>query len=271
VHYEKASEKDPQVLHLSAGNKKTPLEVMDVPVEYEVKLEIFEGPLDLLLHLIRKNEVDIFDIPIATITDQYLAYLEMMKAFNISIAGDFLLMASTLMHIKSRMLLPDTVDEEEGDDPRLELTRPLLEYMRFKEMAGELSEREVLGRDVFARKPSDEMEELTKGESVPLEANLFQLIDAFQRIISQRLPGAQLKFRLEQWSMNEKIESIISRLKDRRELYFRELFAKDMTVSELVVTFLALLELVHRGLIKVFQSAFDKDIRLKAVFSNERK
>ncbi len=241
-----------------------------MPMEYEVKLEIFEGPLDLLLHLIGKNEVDIFDIPIATITDQYLAYLDMMKAFNISIAGDFLLMASTLMHIKSRMLLPDVVDEEEEEDPRLEITRPLLEYMRLKEMAGELSEREVLGRDVFTRKPSGEVTDLTEGESVPLEVNLFQLIDAFQRIVDQRLPGTQLKFRLEKWSINQKIEDIISRLKDQKGLYFRELFAKDMDVSELVVTFLALLELVHRGLIKVFQTAFDKDIHLKAVF-NERK
>jgi segregation and condensation protein A len=239
-------------------------------MEYEVKLEIFEGPLDLLLHLIRKNEVDIFDIPIATITDQYLAYLEMMKAFNISIAGDFLLMASTLMHIKSRMLLPDAVDEDEEEDPRFEITRPLLEYMRFKEMAGELSEREVLGRDVFTRKLSDEVAELTEGESVPLEINLFQLIDAFQRIVDQRLPGTQLKFRLERWSINEKMESIIFRLKNQKALYFRELFAEKMTVSELVVTFLALLELVHRGIIKVFQSAYDQDIRLKAAF-DERK
>lgn len=239
-------------------------------MEYEVKLEIFEGPLDLLLHLIQRNEVDIFDIPIATITDQYLAYLEMMKAFNISIAGDFLLMASTLMHIKSRMLLPNLADEEAEEDPRLEIAKPLLEYMRFKEMAGELSEREVLGRDVFARRLSGEVAELTDGESVPLEVNLFQLIDAFQRMVDQRLPGTQLKFRLERWSMNEKIESIISRLKDQRDLYFRELFAKDMDVSELVVTFLALLELVHRGIIRVFQTAFDKDIRLKATFK-ERK
>jgi len=239
-------------------------------MEYEVKLEIFEGPLDLLLHLIQRNEVDIFDIPIATITDQYLAYLEMMKAFNISIAGDFLLMASTLMHIKSRMLLPNLADEEEEEDPRLEITRPLLEYIRFKEMAGELSEREVLGRDVFTRRLSGEMAELTNGESVPFEVNLFQLIDAFQRMVDQRLPGTQLKFRLERWSMNQKIESIISRLKDQRDFYFRELFAKDMDVSELVVTFLALLELVHRGIIRVFQTAFDKDIRLKATFK-ERK
>ena len=120
------------------------------PIDYEVKLEIFQGPLDLLIHLIRKNEVDIFDIPIATITDQYLEYLELMKALNITLAGDFLVMASTLIHIKSKMLLPG-VDTEDEEDPRIEITRPLMEYLRLKEVAGELSERDLLDRDVFAR------------------------------------------------------------------------------------------------------------------------
>ncbi len=122
--------------------------------EYEVKLGIFEGPLDLLLHLIYKNEVDIFDIPIASITDQYLEYLDLMKALNINVAGDFLLMAATLVHIKSRMLLPGAEGGEEEDDPRLEITRPLLEYMRIKEAAQALDEREILERDVFGRRPS---------------------------------------------------------------------------------------------------------------------
>src|SRR4030065_1694848 len=102
-------------------------------MEYKVRLEIFEGPLDLLLHLIRKNEVDIFDIPIATIADQYLEYLDMMKALNISVAGDFLVMASTLLHIKSKMLVPGFDEEEEEEDTRMELARPLLEYLRLKE------------------------------------------------------------------------------------------------------------------------------------------
>ena len=131
---------------------------------YEVKLEIFEGPLDLLLHLIRKNEMDIFDIPIASITDQYLEYLEIMKALNITLAGDFLVMASTLLHIKSRMLLPG-LEEEEEEDLRIEITRPLLEYLRLKEVAGELSERELLDRDVFSRRLSPEYRsQLLEGE-----------------------------------------------------------------------------------------------------------
>lgn len=237
---------------------------------YEVKLEIFEGPMDLLLHLIRKNEVDIFDIPISTITDQYLAYLEMMKALNINVAGDFLLVASTLMHIKSKMLLPDTGGEEDEEDPRLEITRPLLEYMRIRELAHDLSEREILGRDVFSRMPSDELSALAKGENASLEANIFQLIDAFKRIVDQRLPETQLRFRLEEWSINEKIAQIKDKLEKKQTLYFQELFPKNMGLSELVVTFLALLEMVHRGLLKVFQPDLKSDILLTAPHDERR-
>jgi len=243
---------------------------MESQMAYEVKLEIFEGPMDLLLHLIRKNEVDIFDIPIATITDQYLAYLEMMKALNIDVAGDFLLMASTLMHIKSRMLLPDTDGDGEEEDPRLEITRPLLEYMRIKELAHDLSEREILGRDVFSRVPSDELSALAQGEQGSIQVNIFQLIDAFQRIIDQRLPDTQLRFRLEEWSINEKIEQITTILREKHTLYFQELFPKSMGLSELVVTFLALLELVHQGLLKMFQPDPKSDILLNAALDDRR-
>ena len=226
---------------------------------YEVKLEIFEGPLDLLIHLIYKNEVDIFDIPIATITDQYLGYLDIMKALNIDVAGDFLVMASTLVHIKSKMLLPAKKDEE---DPRIEITRPLLEYMRFKEIAGELSGREILDRDVFARHLSPEFLAQIKDEDPQLDVNLFQLMDAFKRIMEQKLPGAQLKLKLAQWSIKEKTEIIIALLKERGAIFFHEIFDADHTVSELVVTFLALLELVHIGLIKIFQPTAESEIRM---------
>jgi segregation and condensation protein A len=227
---------------------------------YEVKLEIFEGPLDLLIHLIHKNEVDIFDIPIATITDQYLEYLDIMKALNIDVAGDFLVMASTLVHIKSKMLLPAKEDEEE--DPRIEITRPLLEYMRFKELAGELSDRQILDRDVFTRHLSPEFLARIKDEDPQLDVNLFQLMDAFKRIMEQRLPGAQLKLKLAQWSIKEKTEVIIALLKKRGPIFFNEIFDADRTVSELIVTFLALLELVHIGLIKIFQPSAESQIRL---------
>ena len=118
---------------------------------YEVKLEVFQGPLDLLLHLIHKNEMDIFDIPIAAITDQYLEYIDVMKALNINVAGDFLVMAATLVYLKSKMLLPAAKDEDEEDETLVQLTQPLLEYMRFKEVAEDFSGRELLNRDVFSR------------------------------------------------------------------------------------------------------------------------
>lgn len=237
--------------------------------EYRVKLEIFEGPMDLLLHLIRKNEVDIFDIPIAEITDQYLAYIDIMKALNINVAGDFLVMAATLVHIKSRMLLPSYGEAEDGEeDPRVEITRPLLEYLTFKEMAGELSRREMLGRDVFHREvPSQFLAEI-KDEGQSLNASLFQLMDAFKKIVEERLPGVSLEVQVEEWSLKERMTYIINRVKEPKTLYFRELFRENRRISEFIITFLAVLELVHMGLIKVYQPDHDKDIRLEANFDD---
>ncbi len=230
-------------------------------MDYEVKLEIFEGPLDLLLHLIHKNEVDIFDIPIATITDQYLGYIDMMKALNINIAGDFLVMASTLTHIKSKMLLPQLEDDEE-EDPALEIMRPLLEYMRYKEAAGELSERELLDRDVFIRQLPPELLEDTENQELQLDVNLFQLMDAFKRIVDQQLPDTKLRVQVEKWSVKDKMEEIITLLKKNGMTFFHEIFSTDRTMSEFIVTFLALLELAHIGLMKVFQPTYKSDIQL---------
>jgi segregation and condensation protein A len=238
-------------------------------MDYQVKLEIFEGPLDLLLHLIRKNEVDIFDIPIAVITDQYLEYLDVMKALNISVAGDFLLMASTLVHIKSKMLLPEREGEEELEDPRVEITRPLLEYLRFKEMAGELSERDVLARDVFARPLPQDLKSQLLSEEPLIDVSLFQLIDAFKKIVEERIPGAQLTMQIDQWSLKDKTTYIMDQLKIRAFMNFSELFAQDRTISEFIVTFLALLELVQMGLVRVLQPEPYKDIRIEAHFEEQ--
>jgi len=243
---------------------------MENNIEYEVKLEIFEGPLDLLLHLIRKNEVDIFDIPIATITDQYLEYLDMMKIFNIEVAGNFLLMASTLIHIKSKMLLPGYgEDEEDEEDPRIEITRPLLEYLRLKEIAGELSERDLLDRDVFTRRLSPLLKDQLQGEEPLLDVNIFQLMDAFKRIVEERLPGVPLRMQAERWSLKEKTSQILESLKTNEIIYFSDLFKEDTTISEFIITFLALLELVHTGLVRVFQPDPDEDIRLEAHFKDD--
>jgi len=233
---------------------------------YNVKLEIFEGPLDLLLHLIRKNEVDIFDIPISLITDQYIGYIDMMKAFNINVAGDFLVMASTLIHIKSRLLLPEKNEGGEGEDPREELTRPLLEYMQFKELAGELSEREVLERDVFQRRPDKDYSADFEPEEAQIEVNLFQLMDAFKRILENNIPDAELTFKEVNFSINDKISFILDELKVKQAKYFKELFAEDRTLGEFVITFLAVLELVHMGLVRIYQPSVDSDIRIEARF-----
>lgn len=237
--------------------------------DYEVKLEMFEGPLDLLLHLIRKNEVDIFDIPIATVTDQYLGYIDMMKALNVNVAGEFLVMASTLVHIKSKMLLPNYEGEEDEEDPRIEITRPLMEYLRLKEVAGELSERDLLDRDVFARHLSQDEVGDVDGEEPLLQVSLFQLMDAFKRVLEQRAPEGVLEFRPEPWSLKDKTTIIVERLKQEGAIYFSQLFEQDRTISEFVVTFLALLELVQIGLVKLFQTDMDKDIRLEAHFNGD--
>jgi segregation and condensation protein A len=245
---------------------------MDQPArnsaDYEVKLEIFEGPLDLLLHLIRKNEVDIFDIPIAVITDQYLQYLDMMKALNISVAGDFLVMASTLVHIKSRMLLPPTAEDEE-EDPRDEITRPLLEYLRLKDLANELSERPLLGRDVFARTLPDASAQF-EGEEPLLRVNLFQLMDAFKRVLELRAPGTQIHFQAVQWSVKDRMNFILESLRGQGARAFADLFREDRTISELVATFLALLELVQMGLVRVFQPDSLAEIRIDLNMSEEQ-
>lgn len=243
---------------------------MEDKESYKIKLEIFEGPLDLLLHLIRKNEVDIFDIPISLITDQYLEYLDMMKGLNINVAGDFLVMASTLVHIKSRMLLPEESTREGEDDPRDEITRPLLEYLQFKEVADELSSREMLDRDVFRRYVVDDYTSDFKDDEVQLDVNLFQLMDAFKRILEKRIPDAHISFRADNYSIQDKIALILDELKEKGSIFFKDLFNESRTLAEFVVTFLAVLELVHMGLIRVYQPSIDSEIRLEARFDDNK-
>jgi segregation and condensation protein A len=231
-------------------------------MEYEIKLDVFEGPLDLLLHLIRKNEVDIFDIPIASITDQYLEYLDMMKALNMDVAGDFLVMASTLVHIKSRMLLPEPSEGDEQEDPRMEIARPLMEYMLLKEASEELTKRPMLEREIFLRGIQQEAEGILPQMEMPLELNIFQLMDAFRRVLERSHPGTVLTFTREEWSIQERMERIIEILRESRSVFFEDLFGENRTLSQCVATFLALLELVNQGLVVVFQPGDDSRIQL---------
>ena len=230
---------------------------------FTTKLEVFEGPLDLLLHLIKINEVGISDIPIATITDQYLEYLDLMRALDINVAGDFLVMASTLMHIKSKILLPKQEDDlEEIEDPREELVRSLNEYMQLKDAANELASRDILDRDVFKRGV-----ERKSGEEdiATTKVTLYDLMDAFKKVIRKKHPEVVLKFTAESWSVKKKMVEIIRILKEKKNLLLDDLFSAMESISEMIATFLALLELVRTGFVNVFQGKEESDIMLETI------
>lgn len=218
---------------------------------YTVKVDIFEGPLDLLLHLIKQNQLDIYDIPIALVTEQYLEYIRIMKALDLTIAGEFLVMAATLMYIKSRMLLPAPLEdeEEEEEDPRAELVQRLVEYKRFKEAALHLSHQPLLGRDVFIR-PVQEIE----AETGEIEADLFHLIDALRELLKHQKIEDFHEVTLERITLREKIRELYERLQGIGEAVpFSELFAPLASRVELIITFLALLELIRSGMVRAYQ------------------
>jgi segregation and condensation protein A len=235
---------------------------MDISeAEYKVVLQnIFEGPMDLLIHLIRKNEVDVYDIPIALITEQYLAYLEWMKLLNIDYVGDFLIMAATLAHIKSRMLLPTHEGEEDEEDPRLEIVRPLAEYLQIKSAAEALAERNMLGDKIFARRP--DTKKYLEGEQELVPVGLFELIDAFQKILSKIAKDHTVELATEEVSIKDRMNDIVAVIEEKGSLTFTELFDGAPRKSFLIVTFLALLELMKLSLIRVVQSSESGIIRL---------
>ncbi len=219
---------------------------------YRVRLDVFEGPLDLLLHLVKKNEVSLSDIPIASITDQYLDYLDLLQQLDLDLAGEYLVMAATLLHLKSRLLLPaqeaDGV-EELGPDPRAELARQLLEYQRFKEAAETLSRKPLLGRDVFSRPPLPNEERTEHVHDV----GLWDLLDAFQDLLKKAEPKLVYEIALEQISLRERVGLVLDLLRERSRITFTELFSADTTRLQIAVTFLASLELVRSRMIDVHQ------------------
>jgi segregation and condensation protein A len=233
-------------------------------VSTKVQLEIFEGPLDLLLHLIKKNEVRVTDVPIAAITEQYLATLELMESLSLDVAGEFLVMAATLIHIKSRELLPagdEEADEDEGTDPRAELVRRLLEYQRYKEAAAELEQREVLTRDVFVRAtaPAEEA-----GPREFREISVFELLGALKRVIDRLPKDIVHEVMLEKITVREKMTLLLDRLRVESRIVFESLFSEVQSRMEIIVTFLAMLELVKVRAIRVFQDAPGGDILIEA-------
>ncbi|HVM60132.1 MAG TPA: segregation/condensation protein A [Verrucomicrobiae bacterium] len=238
--------------------------------DYKVKLEVFEGPLDLLLYLIKKEEVDIYDIPIERITNQYMEYLSIMQLLNLEVAGEFLVMAATLMYIKSRMLLPadqqitDT-EAEEGEDPRWELIRQLVEYKKFKDAGLQLGQREEQQANIFSRSGAAVGIEVDK--DIPLaEVSIFDLINAFNDVLKKATAREDFREIMEEkFTVSDKIEEILYTLRDRSEMIFSELFAAASSRAEVVVTFLALLELIRLKRLKVRQTEAFGEIRVLKV------
>lgn len=224
-------------------------------IPYSVKLPVFEGPLDLLLHLIRENKIDIYDIPIALITHQYLEYLEIMKELNLDIAGEFLVMAATLIHIKSRMLLPvdEEIPEEEREDPRFELVQRLLEYQAFKEASLALREREMEWSNVFTRlHETEDIDIESTGELNLFDLSLFDLIAAFKRMLEKTPPEA-ITITRETLTVKDRVAYILEKIEKTEAIRFEDLFDENRSRPRLIVTFVALLEVLRLGLVRVFQ------------------
>lgn len=227
------------------------------PGGYQVVLPTFEGPLDLLLHLIEQHELDIRDIPIAFVAKKYVEYITLMEELNIDVASEYLVMAATLTHIKSKMLLPvppaDQEDDEEiGLDPRAELVRRLLEYQKYKQAAEQLGGGDVLGRDVFVRGlPAPSVE----GPAPLAGLSLFKLLDAFQSVLSRATVKVDHQIDLERFSITDRINQLVDLLQLHKKCTFEQLFEGAKSRVDLIVTFLALLEMTRLRMTRLEQEA----------------
>ncbi len=234
-------------------------------MSYKLKLDIFEGPLDLLLYLIKKNDIDICDIPITQITDQYMEYIEMMRLLDLEFVGDFLVMAATLMQIKSRMLLPpDPSQEEEEEDPRDELVRKLQEYKIFKEIADHLKIKETERQKLFPRKLDEELRKEIEDESkeVYFEANLFDLIDAFTKALNRFKEAPVYEVAKEEFTVEQKVHDVLHALLKNPTILLTEFFVRSSSKMEVIVTFMAILELIRLREIRVVQKRLFADIEV---------
>lgn len=232
---------------------------------FRIELPNFEGPLDLLLHLIRTHELDILDLPVAFITDKYLEYLALMQGLNLDVASEYLVMAATLAHIKSKMLLPrppEGQDEEEVDeiDPRAELIRRLLEYQKYKTVAEDLGERAIAGRDVFL---GGSPPPAAEGPPPLAQVSVFKLLDALKKIAERVSSSFALEVDAERITIQERIGELVDMLRVRRRCRFDELFEDVSTSYDLVVTFLALLEMAKMKLASIYQTDHEEPIYLE--------
>lgn len=232
---------------------------------YQVKINIFEGPLDLLLHLIQKNDLDIYDIPISDITAEYLSYLDLLQEMNLTVAGEFLVMAATLMQIKAKTLLPTDPNaaESEGPDPRNELIQKLLEYQKFKEASRFLAAQHDKERDTFYRGAPI----FSKDEQV-LDLSMVKLLEAFRDVLETAETGVR-EILVEEIPVEVRIREILDVLEARSSVAFSELFPKNATRRKLVVTFLAMLELIRLKQVRVAQSDNFGEIHITRVKDND--
>ena len=233
-------------------------------MSYKIKLELFEGPLDLLLYLVKKDHLNIYDIPIAVVTEQYLQYIDLMQMLDLNIAGEFLVMAATLMQIKSKMLLPaePTPETQEEEDPRAELVKRLLEYEKFKQIAEDLRSKEASQREVFKRPKVEIESELTGEKEVYFEASIFDLINAFSRAVKDVPKELFYEVIKDEFTVEEKIHNILHLLLESPSVKLQDLFAKAKHKVEIVVTFLAILELIKMKEIICFQKELFQEIEI---------
>jgi segregation and condensation protein A len=220
---------------------------------YKVRIEVFEGPLDLLLFLIKKNELDIYDVPISFITEQYINYLNLMHELNVEFASEFLVMAATLLEIKARMLIPTPVEnEEEIEDPRQELTNRLLEYQRYKDAAIQMNNRIVLFRDTFTKGIREDIEPAAD-TSLNIEADPYDLLVAFKALLDRARGGKIAYMTIERISVAQRINDIMERISIARSIAFDTLLPDDFTRMDIVITILAILELLRLRMLRCEQ------------------
>ncbi|MFA9470006.1 MAG: ScpA family protein [Deltaproteobacteria bacterium] len=250
-------------------SEPSPMPVPEAPEaldpNFRIELPNFEGPLDLLLHLIRKHELDILDLPISFITDKYLEYLGLMENMNLDIASEYLVMAATLAHIKSKMLLPRPPEDQDDDeldelDPRAELIRRLLEYQKYKTVAADLGVRAIAGRDVFSRGTPPPAAD---GPAPLAQVSVFKLLDALKKIAERVNATFSLEVDAERMSIQDRIGDLVELLRERRRCRFDELFEDVSTSYDLVVTFLALLEMAKMRLASIYQTDHEEPIYLE--------
>jgi len=233
-------------------------------MSYKIKLEIFEGPLDLLIYLVKKDHLNIYDIPIAKVTEQYLQYLNLMQLLDLNIAGEFLVIAAELLKIKSRMLLPveEAAVEEQEEDPRAELVKRLLEYERFKEIASSLREREESQKEVFKRPKIEIEKNISEQKEVYFEASIFDLINAFSQALKDIPKEVFYEVIKDEFTIEEKVHDLLHLLLVSSSLRISELFSKTKNKLEVIVTFLAILELIRMKEIVARQTELFQDIEI---------